>query len=57
MFRVLKPGGKLAIFDIFRTGEYAEVLRASGAQDVALSKTTLLWCVPGRSLTARSSTR
>ena len=51
--RVLKPGGKLAIFDLFRTGEYAEVLRASGAKDVELSKTSFLWCVPGRSLTAR----
>ncbi|MBZ5632202.1 MAG: class I SAM-dependent methyltransferase [Acidobacteriia bacterium] len=53
MVRVLKPGGKLAIFDLFRTGEYADVLRASGAKDVELSKTSFLWCVPGRSLTAR----
>jgi len=53
MLRVLKPDGKLAIFDLFRTGEYAEVLRASGAKGVELSKTTFLWCVPGRSLTAR----
>ena len=53
MFRVLKPGGKLAIFDIFRTGEYAAVLRALGAKDVELSTTTFLWCVPGRSLAAR----
>ena len=53
MVRVLKPGGKLAIFDIFRTGEYAEVLAAAGAKDVTISKTTFLWCVPWRSLTAR----
>ena len=53
MVRVLKPGGKLAIFDLFRTGEYAEVLRDSGAKDVELSKTSFFWCVPGRSLTAR----
>jgi arsenite methyltransferase len=53
MIRVLKPDGKLAIFDLFRTGEYAEVLRASGAKEVELSKTSFLWCVPGRSLMAR----
>ncbi len=55
MWRVLKPGGKLLIYDIMRTGEYAEVLRGSGANDVALSGTKLLWCVPSRVLTARKA--
>ena len=53
MWRVLKPGGKLLIFDIFRTGEYAEVLRDCGANDVTLSGMKFLWCVPSRSLLAR----
>jgi ubiquinone/menaquinone biosynthesis C-methylase UbiE len=55
MWRVLKPGGKLLIFDIFHTGEYAKTLRDSGATDVELSGMKFLWCVPGRSLTAKKS--
>ena len=53
MVRVLKPGGKLVIFDLFRTAEYIEVLQGAGAKDITASKTMYLWCVPGRSLTAR----
>jgi|SRR5215472_10896672 len=51
--RVLKPGGYLAIFDIFHTGEYAKLLGQLGFSDMQLSPLTFLWCVPTRTLTAR----
>ena len=51
--RVLKPGGYLAILDIFHTGEYAKLLGQFGFSDVQLSPLTFLWCVPTRTLTAR----
>lgn len=53
MLRVLKPGGRVLIFDTAETGYYADVLRACGAQDVQLSPWTFLWCRPSRSVTAR----
>jgi arsenite methyltransferase len=53
--RVLKPGGYLAILDIFQTGEYAKLLPQLGLSDVQLSPLTFLWCVPTRTLTARKS--
>jgi arsenite methyltransferase len=52
MFRVLKSGGHIAMYDIFYAGSYAEVLQAAGAKDVTLSGLSWLWCVPGRTLTA-----
>jgi arsenite methyltransferase len=53
MARVLKPGGRAAIFDMLHTTEYAEVLQEIGLADVQLSPMSFLWCVPTRSLTAR----
>jgi SAM-dependent methyltransferase len=53
IMRVLKPGGRLVIFDTAETGYYAEVLRECGAQDVILSQWTWLWCRPSRSVGAK----
>lgn len=57
MFRVLKPGGKLAIFDTTglnttAVGDYAEVLRSAGAQEVALSPLSWYGIHPARALSA-----
>jgi arsenite methyltransferase len=53
MVRVLKPGGRLALFDIRHTGEYARQLQQLGLAEVSLSPFSFLWCQPARSLTAR----
>ena len=51
--RVLKPGGRLAIYDIFHASEYAKVLQQLGLADVQLSGLSFLWCVPSRTVIAR----
>jgi arsenite methyltransferase len=53
ILRVLKPGGRVAIYDVLHTAQYAETLRASGAQSVELSPTSWAWCLPTRTVTAR----
>ncbi len=51
--RVMKPGGRVAIFDIFHTSEYAKALQQLGLTDVQLSGFTLLWCLPCRTVTGK----
>jgi SAM-dependent methyltransferase len=53
MWRVLKPGGSLLLFDISHTRCYARRLRQIGAQDVRLSHPIFLWGMPGWRLFAR----
>lgn len=53
MFRVLKPGGRLAVFDTARVGDYAEVLRSAGAPSVELSPVIWYGIQPARIVAAR----
>jgi len=46
--RVLKPGGRLAVWDLTNTDEYAQLLKESGQANVSLSKPTFLFLFPTR---------
>ena len=51
LMRVLKPGGRIAIFDLLHVSRYAEVLRGNGmtVRDMGHDR---LWLLSGRSLLA-----
>lgn len=53
LVRVLKPGGHLAIFDIFHTDEYIRLLEQNGAELVRKSGLSFLYCLPTRWFIAR----
>ncbi|MGN6149067.1 MAG: class I SAM-dependent methyltransferase, partial [Rhizomicrobium sp.] len=50
--RVLKPGGRMVIYDLLHTARYAQVLRDAGLTVEILSR-DMLWLLPSRSLLAR----
>lgn len=53
MWRVLAPGGRIAIFDVGRTPEYKKALAERGAEFVRESGMKFLWCLPSRWFVAR----
>lgn len=51
--RVLKPGGKVALMDLFCIDEYREALQADGLKDVRVSGPKFIFYPPVRMVTAR----
>jgi len=50
--RVLKPGGRLAIVDIFNVKDYAETLRILRMDGITISKPNYLFLIPTRTVRA-----
>jgi ubiquinone/menaquinone biosynthesis C-methylase UbiE len=50
--RVLKPGGRIAIYDLLHTARYARMLKEEGLTVQTVSR-EFLWLMPSRALIAR----
>jgi ubiquinone/menaquinone biosynthesis C-methylase UbiE len=56
MLRVLRPGGYLAVLDLFHTTDYIRVAEQNGAEIIRKSGLSFLWCAPTRWFVARKGT-
>jgi arsenite methyltransferase len=54
LVRVLKPGGRIAIFDLLHASRYTEVLQGAGLKVQDLGR-DLLWLLSCHSLLAQKS--
>jgi len=52
LVRVLKPGGRIAIFDLLHMSRYAEILQGAGMHVEDLAR-DFIWLLPSRSLLAQ----
>jgi ubiquinone/menaquinone biosynthesis C-methylase UbiE len=53
MLRVLKPGGRLVLFDILHVVDYERVLKELGVREMRKSGWVFYWLMPGRRLCCR----